>query len=103
LTNITTDALPNTIVKIGIPSGLNLQPWQLKELQEKAAFDFYEIMDGYLVLHYRGLEASAVKTVNLDLKADLAGDYEAPASVAYLYYTNEFRNWSKPEKLTIEN
>ncbi len=103
LKNTTNEAVPNTIAKIGIPSGLNLQPWQLKELQEKAAFDFYEIMDGYLVLHYRGLEANVVKIVNLDLKANLAGNYEAPASVAYLYYTNEFRNWSKPDKLTIDN
>ena len=42
-----------------------------------------------------------MKTINLDLKADLAGTYEAPASVAYLYYTNEFQNWSKPERLVI--
>lgn len=101
LQNTTSDVLPNTIAKIGIPSGLNLQPWQLKELQEKFAFDYYEIMNGYLVLHYRGMTANETKEVNLDLKADLAGTYEAPASVAYLYYTNELRNWSKPEVVEI--
>lgn len=101
LQNTTSKALPNTIAKIGIPSGLNLQPWQLKELQEKLAFDYYEIMNGYLVLHYRGMAANEMREVNLDLKADLAGTYEAPASVAYLYYTNELRNWSKPESVEI--
>ncbi len=101
LQNTTNEVLPNTIAKIGIPSGLNLQPWQLKELQEKLAFDYYEIMNGYLVLHYRGMTANEIKEVNLDLKADLAGTYEAPASVAYLYYTNELRNWSKPASVEI--
>ncbi|MFK8009068.1 MAG: carboxypeptidase-like regulatory domain-containing protein [Saprospiraceae bacterium] len=101
LQNTTNEVLPNTIAKIGIPSGLNLQPWQLKVLQEKLAFDYYEIMNGYLVLHYRGMAANEIKEVNLDLKADLAGTYEAPASVAYLYYTNELRNWSKPESVEI--
>jgi protocatechuate 3,4-dioxygenase beta subunit len=102
LQNTTNEVLPNTIAKIGIPSGLNLQPWQLKELQEKLAFDYYEIMNGYLVLHYRGMAANEIKEMNLDLKADLAGTYEAPASVAYLYYTNELRSWSKPAKISIQ-
>ncbi|MEM6963730.1 MAG: carboxypeptidase-like regulatory domain-containing protein [Bacteroidota bacterium] len=101
LQNVTNEALPNTIAKIGIPAGLNLQPWQLKELQDKNAFDFFEIMDGSLVLHYRGMQPAETKTVHLDLKADLAGTYEAPASVAYLYYTNEYRSWSKPESVKI--
>lgn len=59
-------------------------------------------MNGYLVLHYRGMAANEIKEVNLDLKADLAGTYEAPASVAYLYYTNELRSWSKPAKISIQ-
>ena len=70
-------------------------------MQEKLAFDYYEIMNDYLVLHYRGMAANEMREVNLDLKADLAGTYEAPASVAYLYYTNELRNWSKPESVEI--
>jgi len=102
LQNTTNEALPNTIARIGIPSGLNLQPWQLKELQEKNTFDYYEIFNGELILHYRGMQAAETKTINLDLKADLAGSYEAPASSAYLYYTNEFISWSKPDVVTIE-
>ncbi len=38
---------------IGIPAGLSLQPWQLKELKEKQAFDFYETRNGNLILYYR--------------------------------------------------
>ena len=86
---------------IGIPAGLSVQIWQLKELQEKKAFDFYEIFDGYVVLHYEFIRPGEVKTVNLDLKADIPGQYEAPASCAFLYYTQAERVWSKPELMTI--
>lgn len=101
LKNTTDELIPSPIAKIGIPSGLNLQPWQLKELQDKNTFDYYEIMDGYLVVYYRKIGPNETKTVHLDLKADLAGSYEAPASVAYLYYTNELQNWSKPELVKV--
>jgi hypothetical protein len=92
---------PIVMTMIGIPAGLSVQIWQLKELQEKKAFDFYEIFDGYVVLHYESLSPGETKEINLDLKADIPGEYEAPASTAFLYYTQEHRVWSKPEALTI--
>jgi len=101
LSNKTDQGQPMTMAMIGIPAGLSLQPWQLKELQEKKAFDYYELFDGYVVLHYEQMEANASKTVALDLKADIPGEYEAPASSAFLYYTNEHRVWSMPERMTI--
>jgi alpha-2-macroglobulin-like protein len=92
---------PIVMAMIGIPAGLSVQMWQLKELQEKKAFDFYEIFDGYVVLHYETLSPGEIKEINLDLKADIPGQYESPASTAFLYYTQEQRVWSKPEALTI--
>ena len=94
--------LPNTIAKIGIPAGLNPQPAQLKELQEKGFFDYYELFDGYIVLHYRGLAAAEEKKIQIDFKADIPGQYEAPASVAYLYYTNEYQNWAAPSQIEVQ-
>ena len=70
-------------------------------MKEQKAFDYYEIFDGYVVLHYERLRQGEVKTINLDLKADIPGEYEAPASSAFLYYTNEDRVWSKPNRMTI--
>jgi uncharacterized protein YfaS (alpha-2-macroglobulin family) len=48
------------------------------------------------------MKPQEVKTIQLDLKAELPGIFEAPASSAYLYYTNEFKSWSKPEKIEIK-
>ena len=55
-----------------------------------------------MVFHYRGLDAGEQKVIGLDLKADIPGKYEAPASVAYLYYTNELQKWTKPGEIVIE-
>ncbi|MEN0051112.1 MAG: hypothetical protein AAF806_28875, partial [Bacteroidota bacterium] len=87
---------------IAIPSGLALQTWQLKELLEQGKMDAYELFDGYLVLHYRDIGGKERKVVNLDLKAEVAGTYQSPASYAYLYYNNEERTWSRAQDIVIE-
>ena len=102
LKNKTSDELPSPIAIIGIPAGLSLQPWQLKELQDKKVFDYYEIIGSNLVLYYRGMGPKEEKVINLDLKADIPGEYEAPASSAYLYYTNEYKTWDAGGKVVVK-
>ncbi len=99
--NVTSEDIANPIAVIGIPAGLSLQPWQLKKLEEQGLCDYYELKGNYLVLYYRGLTAGEKRTINLDLKADIAGSFEAPASVAYLYYENEHRNWASSTEIRV--
>ncbi|MEH0155845.1 MG2 domain-containing protein [Limibacter armeniacum] len=87
--------LPMVLAKIGILSGVSVQPWQIKALQEKHLFDYYEITDNYLILYFRGMKASEKKVIQLDLKSEFEGKYFAPASCAYLYYTAEYKHWIK--------
>ncbi len=101
ITNRKNEEVPSTMAIIGIPAGFTLQPWQLKEMQEKKVFDYYEIMGNNIAIYYRGMAPSAVKQLHFDLKAEMPGEYDAPASSAYLYYTNEFKTWSGVEKVTI--
>lgn len=102
ITNKKDQEVPSTMAIIGIPAGFTVQPWQLKELQEKKVFDYYEIVGNNIAVYYRGMAPKAVKEINLDLKAEMPGVYDAPASSAYLYYTNEFKTWSGLEKVTIK-
>jgi alpha-2-macroglobulin-like protein len=102
ISNKKSEEVPSTMAIIGIPAGFSVQPWQLKELQEKKVFDYYEIKGNNIAVYYRGLGPKAVKEINLDLKAEMPGEYDAPASSAYLYYTNEFKTWSSVEKVTIK-
>ncbi len=101
LKNKTSIGQPMTMAIIGIPSGLGLQPWQLKELQEKKVFDYYEVRQNYLVAYYRQMKPNEQRIIKLDLKAEVPGSYLAPASSAYLYYTNEFKDWEAGSAVEI--
>ncbi len=88
---------------IGIPSGTTPQTWQLKEILEQNKVAYYEIFDNYLVFYWREFDKAETKTIRLDLKADIAGKYKAPASTAYLYYGDEFKTWISGNTLEIKN
>jgi uncharacterized repeat protein (TIGR01451 family) len=94
------ETLQNPIAIVGIPSGLTLQPWQLRELEEKNVADYIELWNGYIVFYFR--EMTEAKVINLDLKADVSGTFEAPASSAYLYYNNDKKSWSLPEAVIVK-
>jgi uncharacterized protein YfaS (alpha-2-macroglobulin family) len=102
LSNKKNEGIATTIAIIGIPAGLSVQPWQLKELQEKKAFDYYEIIGNKLVLYYRCMAPNLIKEINFDLKAEIPGNYQASASSAYLYYTNEYKTWCAGESVAIK-
>lgn len=94
--------MPMTMAVVGIPAGLSAQPWQLKELQEKGKIGFYEVTDNFVVFYFRDLAPNATHTINLDLKAEIPGEFEAPATSGYLYYTNEYKCWSNTGKVSIK-
>ncbi len=101
LSNKKNEGIPSTMALIGIPAGFTVQPWQLKEMQEKKVFDYYEVKGNNIAIYYRCMAPNAVKEINLDLKAEMPGEYDAPASSAYLYYTNELKSWSGTGHITI--
>jgi uncharacterized protein YfaS (alpha-2-macroglobulin family) len=102
LTNKTSTGLPNTMLTIGIPSGCQLQAWQLKEMMEKNSIDYYETKGNMLYVYYRQMKPLEVKSLHFDLLAEVPGVYEAPASSAYLYYTNEYKVWKQLAKLHVK-
>lgn len=101
LTNKTNNGLPMTMAVLGLPAGFTAQPWQLKELQEKREVDFYEIAGSEVVFYYRQMKPGETRAIRLDLKAELAGTFTAPASRTYLYYTNEHKTWAGTGAVTI--
>ncbi|MDP4262393.1 MAG: TonB-dependent receptor plug domain-containing protein [Bacteroidota bacterium] len=93
---------PMAIAKIGVPAGLAVQPWQLKEIMEKNEVAYYEIFDNYLVLYWMGFAPNEIKKVNLDLKAEIAGTYKGKASNTCLYYTPEYKNWNDGVEIEVK-
>lgn len=92
---------PLCVAVIGIPGGLSLLPWQLKELCDKKIVEDLKVLDGRLVLYFRQMKPGETKTIALDLKGEVPGIYEAPASCAYLYYNDENRCWIRGERVRV--
>lgn len=101
IANTTKKGLPMTTTVIGIPSGLSVQPWQLKEITETQQIAYYEIFENYLVLYWTEMGPLEEKTINLDLKAEIAGEYTAPPSSVYLYYSDDKKHWIKGNSIKI--
>lgn len=99
--NKSKDGVPMTLARIGIPGGLAAQTWQLKELKDKHAVDFVETRAREVIVYFRALPPGATKEVSLDLIAQLPGTTVAPASSAYLYYTDESKDWEAPITVTV--
>ncbi|MCS6905362.1 MAG: MG2 domain-containing protein [Bacteroidia bacterium] len=102
ISNLKNEGQPMTLAQIGIPGGLQPEPWQLKELQEKRIIDFYELSKDAIYIYYRQLLPVEKKEINLDLKAAVPGTYLGPASCSWLYYAPETRYWVPGLEITIE-
>ncbi|THB64253.1 MAG: A-macroglobulin complement component, partial [Gammaproteobacteria bacterium] len=92
---------PTPIAVIGIPSGLEVRHDQLKELVASKRVDSYEIIGRNLVLYWRGLKAKSVTEIPVSLIARVPGKFTAPASAAYLYYSDEYKDWQKGMEIEV--
>jgi hypothetical protein len=101
ITNRSDQAIPTPVAIIGIPGGLEVRHDQLKELVKSGKIDAYEVIGREVVLYWRFLKARDKFDVPLSLVAAIPGSYTGPASRAYLYYTDEFKNWAPGLKVNI--
>lgn len=102
VTNLSPDPIPTPIAIIGIPGGLEVRHDQLKELVKSGKIAAYEVIGRELVLYWRSMEGKQAVTIPVSLIAAIPGTYTAPASRAYLYYTDEFKTWASGLKVTIQ-
>ncbi len=93
VTNKEKAVVPTPVAIIGLPGGLEPRYDQLKELVKKGKIDAYEVRGREVVLYWRTLDAEAKVEIPLSLIAAVPGTYTGPASRAYLYYTDENKQW----------
>ncbi|WP_394748795.1 TonB-dependent receptor plug domain-containing protein [Spongiimicrobium salis] len=101
--NMEAKGIPMVTAIIGIPSGASLQPWQLEEFLEQHKVAYYELSENYIICYWREFRPKETKTLRFSLKAEIAGSYTAPASSAYLYYSDEDKQWIPGESVVIEH
>ena len=101
VTNSAKEGIPTPVAIIGIPGGLEVRHDQLKELVKTGKIDAYEVKGREVILYWRELKAAQQARLPLSLVAAVPGTYTAPASRAYLYYTDEFKDWVAGPQVTI--
>ncbi len=99
-----------TVAILGLPAGLEV-PEDMKQLKDltlprnggndPGVISFYELQGRELVLYWRDLAPSKKIEVSLDLIARVPGEYQGPASRAYLYYNADQKCWVEPVKVVI--
>ena len=94
ISNKSDQSIPTPVAIIGIPGGLEVRHDQLKELVKAGRIDAYEVVGREVVLYWRYLKAKDKFELPLSLIAAVPGTYTGPASRAYLYYTDEYKNWA---------
>jgi len=99
--NVTSAGQPMTLARVGIPGGLHYQPWQLDELVDKHVVDFVETREREVILYLRQLKPGEKRRVPIELLAQVPGHYVAPPSSAYLYYTDEHRQYAPPLAIDV--
>ena len=99
--NRSDEPIPTPIAIIGLPGGLEPRHDQLKELVKAGRVDAYEVRGREVVLYWRSMKPGQEARISLSLIAAIPGTYTGPASRAYLYYTDEFKRWADPLKVTI--
>lgn len=99
--NRTGETVPTPIAIIGIPGGLEVRHDQLKELVKANKIAAYEVKGREVVLYWRSLDKEARVELPLSLIAAVPGSYTGPASRAYLYYTDELKQWADGVQVEI--
>jgi hypothetical protein len=94
IANQSDQAIPTPVAIVGIPGGLEVRHDQLKELVKSGKIDAYEVTGREVVLYWRYLKAKQTFDLPVSLIAAVPGTYTGPASRAYLYYTDEYKNWA---------
>ena len=100
--NTANEAVPNPVAIIGIPGGVEVRHDQLKELVKAEKIAAYEVRGRDVVLYWRSLKGEERVEVPVSLIAAVPGKYTGPASRAYLYYTDEHKQWTDGMAVEIE-
>ncbi|MCH5375699.1 MAG: hypothetical protein JJ992_17140 [Planctomycetes bacterium] len=100
--NRTGKTVPTPLAIVGIPGGLEVRHDRLKELVKEGRIAAYEVIGREVVLYWRAFLPEERVDVALSLIAAIPGRYTAPASRAYLYYTDEHKHWNDGMQVTIQ-
>jgi hypothetical protein len=93
---------PMTVARIGLPAGLEPRAEQLAALLRDGGLDFWETGPREVTAYFRGLRAGETRRFTLELIAAIPGEFEAPPTSTYLYYTDDLRSYAAPVRVVVK-
>jgi hypothetical protein len=94
--------VPMTVVRVGLPAGLVPRTERLSEMRQAGEIAFFETRLNEVTLYLAGLPAGGKRELTLDLTAEFPGEFEGPATSAYLYYDDDRKDWAAPLSIRID-
>ena len=102
LRNTTDQDLGMTLARIALPSGMGVPLRELTDLVERTDVAYFETHPGEVILYFEDFDGDEHQQIRFSAIADVPGDFEVPASVAYAYYRDESQwQWDRRRRLTI--
>lgn len=101
LVNLTEGGLTMVVAIVGLPAGLEARVDCLKELVRGGSVDCWEARGREVVLYWRSVAPGSERALTLSLIGAVPGTYSAPASQAYLYYSDEDKAWAPPLRARV--
>jgi uncharacterized protein YfaS (alpha-2-macroglobulin family) len=92
--------IPTVLLRVGLPPGFTVDEDELTPAKTGGVVQNVEQDASYLVLYLGDVGPSPV-SVSLDMTASLAGVFTAPPSVAYPYYTPEYKRTVAMPAVTV--
>jgi hypothetical protein len=90
------------LVDLGVPPGFEVEAADLNRLVEAHTISRFSITPRQVIVYLEELRPGATVTIRYHLRAKFPVRAQAPASEAYLYYTPEERDGTRPTQLVVE-
>ena len=101
LKNISETGIGSTMVRVGVPAGLEKNLKQLQELKKEGKIASFETTAREVILYFRGMAPQETKNIPLRFNAAYPGEFTGKASSAYEYYTKDKKWWINPLQVKI--
>ncbi len=89
------------LVDLGVPPGFEVEAADLNRLVEAHTISRFSITPRQVIVYLEELRPGATVTIQYHLRAKFPVRAQAPASEAYLYYTPEERDSTRPTQLVV--
>jgi hypothetical protein len=101
VSNATEQVVRLPVVEIGLPAGLEPRAEQLPPLKKLDTIDQFAVHGRRLAFYWQSFEGRKKTAFRLDLAATVVGQFQGPASTAYLHPAPDAKSFAAPLRVEV--